>query len=107
MFAVHRFAKNRIQTDVSTRTARAPWVVAFVFGLLHGLGFAGALAEVRVPTRAIPLALLFFNVGVELGQIMFVAAVWVIHALVERAALPRLAWVRAVPPYAIGTVAVF
>jgi hypothetical protein len=88
-------------------TARAPWVVAFVFGLLHGLGFAGALAEVGLPTQAIPLALLFFNVGVELGQVMFVAAVWVILALVERAALPRLVWVRAVPPYAIGAVAMF
>jgi hydrogenase/urease accessory protein HupE len=88
-------------------TARAPWVVAFVFGLLHGLGFAGALAEVGLPSRAIPLALLFFNVGVELGQIIFVAAVWAILALVARASVPRHAWVRALPPYAIGAVAMF
>jgi hydrogenase/urease accessory protein HupE len=88
-------------------TARAPWVVAFVFGLLHGLGFAGALAEVGLPARAIPLALLFFNVGVELGQIVFVAAVWAIVALVERAAVPRPAWVRAAPSYAIGAVSMF
>ncbi len=56
-------------------TERAPWVVAFAFGLLHGLGFAGALSEVGLPQQAIPLALLFFNVGVELGQLTFIAVV--------------------------------
>jgi hydrogenase/urease accessory protein HupE len=55
--------------------AQWPWVVAFLFGLLHGFGFAGALAEVGLPEHAIPLALLFFNVGVELGQLTFIAAV--------------------------------
>ena len=54
-------------------TARAPWIVAFSFGLLHGFGFAGALAEVGLPQKAIPVALLTFNVGVELGQLIFVA----------------------------------
>jgi hydrogenase/urease accessory protein HupE len=56
-------------------TVRFPWLVAFSFGLLHGFGFAGALAEVGLPQTAIPLALLFFNVGVEIGQLVFVAAV--------------------------------
>ena len=56
-------------------TQRYPWLVAFSFGLLHGLGFAGALAEVGLPPLSIPLALLFFNVGVEIGQLLFVAAV--------------------------------
>jgi hydrogenase/urease accessory protein HupE len=56
-------------------TVRFPWLVAFSFGLLHGFGFAGALAEVGLPQTAIPLALLFFNVGVEIGQLAFVAAV--------------------------------
>src|SRR3981189_796985 len=56
-------------------TARLPWVVAFSFGLLHGFGFAGALAEVGLPQHAIPVALLFFNLGVEIGQLAFVAAV--------------------------------
>ena len=56
-------------------TERAPWVVAFTFGLLHGLGFAGALNEVGLPAQAIPLALLFFNVGVEIGQLAFIALV--------------------------------
>src|SRR3981189_1900812 len=56
-------------------TARLPWLVAFSFGLLHGFGFAGALAEVGLPQHAIPVALLFFNLGVEIGQLAFVAAV--------------------------------
>ena len=51
-------------------TQRYPWVVAFTFGLLHGLGFAGALVEVGLPQLSIPVALLFFNVGVEIGQLM-------------------------------------
>jgi hydrogenase/urease accessory protein HupE len=57
--------------------ARRPWLVAFLFGLLHGLGFAGALDELGLPGQAIPLALLFFNIGVEIGQLLFIAAVLV------------------------------
>jgi hypothetical protein len=88
-------------------TARAPWVVAFSFGLLHGLGFAGALAEVGLPEQAIPLALLTFNVGVELGQLAFVAAVLTARSLLARLPL-RVPWPRTAayaPAYAIGTVA--
>ena len=55
--------------------ARWPWLIAFCFGLLHGFGFAGALAEVGLPHHAIPVALLFFNLGVEIGQLVFVAAI--------------------------------
>jgi hypothetical protein len=58
--------------------ARMPWVVAFVFGLLHGFGFAGALREVGLPENAIPLALAFFNIGVEAGQLLFIAAFFVL-----------------------------
>jgi hydrogenase/urease accessory protein HupE len=69
-------------------TARLPWLVAFSFGLLHGFGFAGALAEVGLPQHAIPVALLFFNVGVEIGQLVFVAAVlsliWVLRHVASR-----------------------
>ena len=88
-------------------TERAPWLVAFSFGLLHGLGFAGALAEVGLPERAIPLALLAFNVGVELGQLAFVAVALAPVALLRRAT-PRLpAWVASAPAYGIGTLATF
>ena len=70
---------------------RFPWLVAFIFGLLHGFGFAGALAEIGLPEQSIPLALLFFNVGVELGQLLFVAAVvsagWVLRKLVAEKTL--------------------
>jgi hydrogenase/urease accessory protein HupE len=69
-------------------TARLPWLVAFSFGLLHGFGFAGALAEVGLPQHAIPVALLFFNVGVEIGQLIFVAAVLSIMWLLRQAASP-------------------
>ena len=65
-------------------TLRAPWIVAFAFGLLHGLGFAGALSEVGLPQGHIPVALMFFNLGVEAGQLLFVAAVLALVAVFRR-----------------------
>jgi hydrogenase/urease accessory protein HupE len=88
-------------------TARAPWVVAFSFGLLHGFGFAGALAEVGLPQKAIPVALLMFNVGVEVGQLIFVVFALAMGAVLMRLRLPQRQWVRYLPPYAIGTLAMF
>jgi len=88
-------------------TERKPWIVAFAFGLLHGLGFAGALAEVGLPSQAIPLALLFFNVGVEIGQLLFIAAVLGSGALVRRLALPWPHWATDVAPYLIGGLAAY
>jgi len=88
-------------------THRHPWIVAFVFGLLHGLGFAGALREVGLPQGDIPLALLTFNVGVELGQLLFVGTVLALLAAL-RDLLPRLpAWTHALPAYAIGTTSAY
>jgi hydrogenase/urease accessory protein HupE len=88
-------------------TARAPWIVAFIFGLLHGFGFAGALSQVGLPQEQIPLALLFFNIGVEAGQLIFVTVVLGVIALSRsvRFATPR--WLPLVPAYAIGTLAMF
>jgi hydrogenase/urease accessory protein HupE len=88
-------------------TARAPWIVAFTFGLLHGFGFAGALSQIGLPQRSIPLALLFFNVGVEAGQLLFIAAVLAVLASGRRLKLPAPQWARIVPPYAIGAIAMF
>ena len=94
--------------------ARLPWLVAFSFGLLHGFGFAGALVEVGLPQHAIPIALLFFNVGVEIGQLIFVAAIlsllWLSrHAasLLLEARLVKTAFDRfdMAVAYAIGIVA--
>jgi hydrogenase/urease accessory protein HupE len=86
---------------------RNPWLVAFTFGLLHGFGFAGALVEIGLPQSDIPLALLFFNVGVEVGQLAFVlvviAVIWVLYRL--KITWPN--WVKWVPPYAIGSLASF
>lgn len=88
-------------------TERAPWLVAFTFGLLHGFGFAGALADVGLPQNDIPLALLLFNVGVEAGQLVFVGAMLAVIALLRRSNVTLPCWTHAVPPYAIGSVAMF
>jgi hypothetical protein len=88
-------------------TSRKPWVVAFVFGLLHGLGFAGALTELGVPPGEIPLALLFFNVGVEIGQLMFVAVVLVLGWALRQLQVRWPRWAEPLPAYAIGTIAAF
>jgi HupE / UreJ protein len=92
-------------------TGRFPWIVAFTFGLLHGFGFAGALSEVGLPQAAIPIALLCFNVGVELGQLLFIGlvlgAVAVAGRIARRAGVALPPWAWRVPPYAIGTVAAF
>ena len=87
--------------------SRKPWVVAFAFGLLHGLGFAGALAEVGLPENSIPLALLFFNVDVEIGQVLFIVAVLAIYQALSKLAAGRIDLARIAPiqAYAIGGVA--
>ena len=83
-----------------------PWVVAFAFGLLHGFGFAGALQDLGLPQGDIPLALLMFNIGVEVGQLAFIAVVLAAIAAFTRIyAVPRQAVL--VSSYAIGILAAF
>jgi hydrogenase/urease accessory protein HupE len=88
-----------------------PWVMAFTFGLLHGFGFAGALAEVGLPQSSIPIALLFFNVGVEIGQLVFVGVVLMVIAIGcrvgQRLRWSQPAWLWRIGPYAIGALASF
>ena len=96
---------------------RAPWLVAFVFGLLHGFGFAGALREIGLPQQDVPLALLFFNVGVEVGQLLFIVAVVAVFSLLTRLVRSRGSqdhgpWhsetlIRTPVAYAIGSMAAF
>jgi len=82
-----------------------PWVVAFAFGLLHGFGFAGALKEIGLPQPDVPLALLTFNLGVEAGQLLFVAAVLIVFKAGSALVTIRLAQARFAAAYLIGTVA--
>lgn len=97
----------RGQRGEMSLTHRQPWIVAFGFGLLHGLGFAGALSEIGLPPDEVSLALLFFNVGVEIGQLVFVAAVlalgWAWRA--TSLATPRRA--AALSVYVLGTIATY
>lgn len=88
-------------------TTKAPWLVALCFGLLHGFGFAGALTEVGLPQTDIPLALLFFNVGVEVGQLVFVAGVLTVTWLIQKMKFRWPLWVEQAPAYAIGSLAAF
>ena len=88
-------------------TAQFPWIVAFVFGLLHGFGFAGALSDVGLPQNEVPLALLMFNVGVELGQLMFIAAILVLVMALRKVRFEWPAWTRQLPAYSIGGIAAF
>lgn len=99
----------RLRRGEPSLTARRPWLVAFAFGLLHGFGFAGALADVGLPAGDVPLALLAFNVGVECGQLAFVAALLVAAGIARRiasAARLEAGFVR-IAPHAIGTLAAY
>jgi hypothetical protein len=86
---------------------RKPWLVAFSFGLLHGLGFAGGLSAAGLPTGHIPLALGFFSAGVEVGHFSFVAVALILIAALRQwtTKLPKWSW--RLPPYAIGGVAAY
>ena len=88
-------------------TARFPWLIAFTFGLLHGFAFAGSLARVGLPEHNIPASLLLFNVGVELGQLLFVGAVLLLIELLKHVIQRLPLWTALIPPYAIGGLASF
>jgi len=87
-----------------TLTRRFPWVVAFAFGLLHGLGFAGALMEIGLPREQMALSLFAFNVGVEAGQLAFVITLTLMGWAWTRVR-PATPWLRLAPAYVMGTLA--
>ncbi len=97
----------RVRRGETSLTIRYPWLVAFAFGLLHGFGFASGLRSIGLPGSEIALALLMFNVGVEIGQLLFVLLIlslaWSFRQLEIR--WPR--WAIALPGYAVGTLGAF
>lgn len=95
----------RIRAGRAGFAARFPWLVAFAFGLLHGFGFAGALSEIGMPAGHVPVALLFFNLGVEAGQLVFVGAVLASAVGLRRLMGQLPPWTTLVPPYLIGSLA--
>jgi len=97
----------RVWRGETSFTIRHPWVVAFAFGLLHGFGFASGLAAIGLPQGDIPLALLMFNIGVEIGQLAFVA---VILLMVHAFKFLEVRWPRPVellPAYVVGSLGAF
>jgi hydrogenase/urease accessory protein HupE len=97
----------RLRHGGTSLAIRHPWVIAFAFGLLHGFGFAGALSAAGIPPADVPLALVSFNVGVELGQLTFVGAIALIMLALRRVwrSPPRM--VQVFPAYLVGTLGAF
>ncbi len=88
-------------------TIRHPWVVAFAFGLLHGFGFASALTSAGLPHHELPLALVSFNVGVELGQLGFIALILALERSFQILEIRWPRWVEALPGYTVGSLGAF
>jgi hydrogenase/urease accessory protein HupE len=97
----------KVNRGQQSLTANYPWLVAFTFGLLHGFGFAGALSQVGLPQHEIPLALLMFNVGVEIGQLMFVVVMLVLIKALHKIRYKWPQWMYQLPAYSIGGMAGF
>jgi len=96
-----------LKKGAKSLTAQYPWVIAFSFGLLHGFGFAGALSEIGFPQKEVPLALLTFNIGVELGQLIFISIVLLCWQIFQKIKLPYPKWSWKVLPYSMGGIAAF
>ncbi len=88
-------------------TIRHPWVVSFAFGLIHGFGFAGALTSAGLPGKDLPLALLSFNVGVEIGQVAFVMLIVLLERSFRQLEIRWPRWVQALPGYTVGSLGAF
>lgn len=97
----------RVWRGETSLTIRHPWVVAFAFGLLHGFGFASGLTAMGLPKAEIPLALLLFNVGVEVGQLAFVFLVLAMAWSFRQLEIRWARWAAALPGYAVGTLGAF
>ena len=100
-------AREIVFKNPGSMTLRRPWLIAAVFGLVHGLGFAGALAEIGLPASEIPRALLMFNIGVEVGQLGFIAFMLLLFNIVTRFSLVTTAALERGCSYAIGGIGAF
>ena len=97
----------RVWRGETSFTIRHPWVVAFAFGLLHGFGFASGLAAMGLPRAEIPLALLLFNVGVEIGQIAFVVLIVLLERSFRTLEIRWPRWAEALPGYTVGSLGAY
>ena len=97
----------RVWRGETSFTIRHPWIVAFAFGLLHGFGFASGLTTMGLPRAEIPLALLLFNVGVELGQVFFVALVLLLERSFRTLEIRWPRFAAALPGYAVGSLGAY
>jgi len=90
-----------------TITARRPWLIAFVFGLLHGFGFAGALQDIGLPTGTTAMALILFNLGIEFGQVVVIASLLSLRCLLLHWPIYIPRWLAHAPVYAVGSVSAY
>jgi hypothetical protein len=97
----------RVWRGETSFTIRHPWVVAFAFGLLHGFGFASGLTSMGLPRAEIPLALLLFNVGVEIGQISFVILIVLLERSFRTLEIRWPRWAQALPGYTVGSLGAY
>ena len=97
----------RSRRGETSLTLRQPWLVAFAFGLVHGLGFASGLASIGLPQGDIPVALLMFNIGVEVGQVSFVAFTLLLMRLFHQLGIDWPQPVRIMPAYVVGSFGAF
>jgi hypothetical protein len=97
----------RVWRGQTSFTIEHPWVVAFSFGLLHGFGFASGLSTIGMPKAEIPFALLAFNVGVELGQVVFVLLMLLSYRALRVLQFRWPHWVEIAPGYAIGSLGAY
>lgn len=97
----------RLWRGQTSFTIRHPWIVAFAFGLLHGFGFASGLTTVGLPSSDIPLALLAFNIGVEIGQLSFVLIILLLHRALRALQFNPPSWASYAPGYLVGSLGAF
>jgi hypothetical protein len=97
----------RARSGETTLAVRYPWGISFVFGLLHGCGFASGLITTGLPQSDIPFALLFFNLGVETGQLTFIAVFFVLRWALRTLEVATPRWAMPVPAYVVGVAGAY